>query len=287
MIGLPDLFFRIKRYAKKINAKLLHDSVEWYSPEEYKRGKLSIEYNLKILNNTKIIKEPWNVIAISKYLENFYSDKGITTIRVPVIMDVFNVKEINKVKNDKCIFVYAGVPGRKDYLDLMIEGFSMLPQEYRNKFEFHIFGADENQLINQCGVKKQHITKLDKNLVIHGRVKREEVIKWIKKCNYTVLLRDDSLSYAKAGFPTKIVESLTYSTPVICNYSSDLKDYLIDENNAIIVQQFSPQEFCNAIIKGMKQGKDKQKEMQKNARKTAEKYFDYRAYSKKICDLLK
>ena len=287
MIGLPDLFFRVKMYAKKNKSILIHDSVEWYSPEEYKNGKFSIEYNLKNITNKYIIKKPWKVIAISKYLEDYYLSKKIETLRIPVIFDVQNINPIYKSKGKKCIFLYAGSPGKKDYLNTIINGFSIIPESYNDKYEFHIFGVNKEQLIKDCDVNEQKIILLKNNLFIHGRVNRDTVIDNIKKANYTVLIRDNLLRYAKAGFPTKVVESLTYCTPVVCNLSSDLGDYLKDGDNCILLKQITANDFCKAVIEGINKNEKEQKKMQENARKTADIYFDYRAYGKQICKLLK
>lgn len=284
--GLPNLFYKTRKFAQKFNIKLVHDSVEWYSPEEYKMGKFSIAYNLKMINNKICIRKPWKVIAISRYLENYYLTKGIKTTRIPVIMNVLETKKVYKKKNEKVIFMYAGVAGRKDYLDIIIEGFAKVPLEYRNAFEFHVFGVNEEQLINKCNVNKEDIINLKDCLFIHGRVNHIEVLKWIKKADYTVLIRNPLLCYAKAGFPTKVVESLTYSTPVICNFSSDLKDYLVDNQNAIIVEKCIGTSFCNAIIRAMDKSFEQHLAMCENARKTAEDNFDYRLYGENLCEIL-
>ena len=89
---LPLAFKRIEKYAKKKDIKLIHDSVEWYSPEEFNNGEHNIEYRLKEITNTKIIKKEWRVIAISKYLEKHFEKLCKKTIRVPVIMDIDKIQ---------------------------------------------------------------------------------------------------------------------------------------------------------------------------------------------------
>ena len=74
--GLPDLFMRAVRYAKKKSIPVIHDSVEWYSPEEYKYGKFSLEYLQKEFTNRIGIRPPIRVIAISSFLKEHF-EKGV------------------------------------------------------------------------------------------------------------------------------------------------------------------------------------------------------------------
>lgn len=62
-----------------------------------------------------------------------------------------------------------------------------------------------------------------------------------------MLIRDENLRYAKAGFPTKIVESLACGTPPLCNYSSDLELYLKDRQNSIIANGHTAKDVCEAV----------------------------------------
>ena len=50
----------------------------------------------------------------------------------------------------------------------------------------------------------------------------------------------------EAGFPTKIVESITCGTPVIANKFSNIAEYL-NENNSILIDSFD--EFQEALFR--------------------------------------
>lgn len=211
------------------------DSVEWYSPEEFRYGKYDLAYQRKEYTNTKAIDKMWNVIAISRYLEKHFHNRANKVIRIPVIMDVSNIKyRINVESSKKIIFSYTGGPGKKDFLKEIINGFALLDSRELQKIELNIIGVNKEQLIDMCEVDKNAISILGSSLKIHGRVKRDIAMKYIMKSDYSLLIRDENLRYAKAGFPTKIVESLACGTPPLCNYSSDLELYLNDKKNSII-----------------------------------------------------
>ena len=60
---------------------------------------------------------------------------------------------------------------------------------------------------------------------------------------FDVLLRYSDLRYTKAGFPTKVVESLASATPVITNITSDLEMYLKDGENSVISEGYTAKKW--------------------------------------------
>lgn len=277
---MPKAFKKLSQLKEKYNCTLIHDSVEWYSPEEFRYGKYDLAYQRKEYTNTKAIDKMWNVIAISRYLEKHFHNRANKVIRIPVIMDVSNIKyRINVESSKKIIFSYTGGPGKKDFLKEIINGFALLDSRELQKIELNIIGVNKEQLIDMCEVDKNAISILGSSLKIHGRVKRDIAMKYIMKSDYSLLIRDENLRYAKAGFPTKIVESLACGTPPLCNYSSDLELYLNDKKNSIIANGHSPEDVCDAIRKAIGiMGEKDRESMRKNARYTALTYFDYSTY---------
>ena len=180
--------------------------------------------------------------------------------------------------NDKRIFVYAGSPGKKDFLSEMIKGFAKVVEELCDKFEFHIIGATEGAAIDVGGTSPEDIRRLGDHLVFHGRVSREEAIEWVRRADFTVLLRNSDLRYTKAGFPTKVVESLASATPVITNITSDLGMYLNDGANAVVSAGYTADDLAEAIRRAMRFTYDERLEMSRGARECAENNFDYRGY---------
>lgn len=281
-----NALFYLKKYARKHNIRLIHDSVEWYSPEQFKNGKLAVSYIIKDKYNTKWIDKQFSVIAISTFLEAHFKSRGIKVVRIPVIMDISAMPCEKRTAEDKTVFLYAGSPGKKDYIAEIIKGFAMLPQELLTRAELQLLGISKEQLTTLCGVEESAIGQLGSTLVCLGRVPREEVLNRLAATDFTVLLRSEIQRYAKAGFPTKAVESLATATPVITNITSDLWMYLKDGYNSIIAEDCSPAAFSKALDKAISLSSEEKKLMYINARKTSEDYFDYRLYNQKISELL-
>lgn len=277
---LPYAMKVIARYAGRRNITLVHDSVEWYSPEEYPDGEKNREYKLKEKTNRVLVGKGWRVMAISRYLQEHFSKVCDRVVRIPVIMDVENIEYRKDFLDnaEKTRFVYAGGPGRKDYLKEIIEGFCQLDVISLQKLELHILGVNMEQLKSVCGVSEACIEKLSNVLIVHGRVPHEEAVCWVRDADYTLLIRNAELRYAKAGFPTKIVESLSCGTPPVCNLSSDLELYLRDGENAIIAEGNAPEQVKDALEAAMAISIEERKNMRKKARETAETYFDYHRY---------
>lgn len=282
-------FEKLNRYTKKCNLILIHDSVEWFSREEFKHPKIAPTYIMRNRINSKLVGKGWRVIAISRFLEDHFAKTADKTCRIPVVMDVSSIEcdVQSRAEGDKIKFAYVGSPGKKDYLKSIIDGFAAIDKALLSKVELHIVGANRQQLISVCGVDKATIERLGETLVVHGRVPHDDAIAFVRNADYTLLFRDAELRYAKAGFPTKIVESLSSGTPPICNISSDLGLYLKDGENAYIAKDHSPESVKEVLERAMAATASDRNKMRSAARKTAEENFDYSKYVDVFAELIK
>lgn len=269
----------LKKYAQKNKIKLLYDSVEWYSPEEFKLGKLSPYYIINNRMNTKWLRDGFSVISISAFFESYFNSIDVRTERIPVIVDVYSTPLNKCTIPQKTVFLYAGSPGRKDYISVIIKAFSILPKELSDMWELRFAGITQEQLLSLCGADSSDIKKIEKSMVCLGRIDRTEVLNQLSEADFTVLMRPQNMVYAKAGFPTKVVESMATATPVITNITSDLGMYLTNGENSLTVDSCSAEELAKVIKKALTLTSDQKKQMCEKARLTAEKNFDFRNYS--------
>ena len=185
---MPQSFKKIEKLKRIYNCVLIHDSVEWYSPEEFKNGKFNLAYIRKDYTNKKAINNLWNVIAISSFLEEYFKQRNNNVKRIPVIMDIKKITpRLKCIENsEKFIFVYAGGPGKKDYLKEIIEGFSFLSLEQRKIVEVNIIGVNEDQLVKSCDVSIDLINSIKDCLKIYGRISRDETLELVKRADYSL-----------------------------------------------------------------------------------------------------
>jgi glycosyltransferase involved in cell wall biosynthesis len=265
MVDIPlNALFFIKRLAKKNNIKIIYDSVEWYSPEQFKLRRLTPEYILNDLYHRIFIDRSFKVTAISKYLENHFKSRKIETVRIPVIMDVKNFRFEKYTKKDKLTILYAGSPGKKDYLKEIIE--------------LRLIGVTREHISGESDIDEETLNKIKDNIKVLGRVPREIVLENLKQADFTVLLRSPVQRYAQAGFPTKVVESLASATPVILNITSDLGDYITDMEQGLIVADCSSLAFCESLRRAINLTYEQRCEMYTKARECAAEYFNYDKY---------
>lgn len=288
--GLPSVIYvnhishgaleKLRIIAKKNNIPIVHDSTEWYSPCEFVHGKWDKQYILKDRLNRKIIRNPIKVIGISRYLTEYFQSRGLQAVRIPVIMDVIN-SNISVSTGEIVKLIYAGSPANKDYLKEMVIGTTLLSENERERLEFHILGASDQQIKSLTGLQA-----LPACIKVYGRVPREKVEEVMLQMDFSVLLRPSGERYTKAGFPTKSVEAMSHGVAMICNISSDLGMYLKDGKNAIVVDGYNEKSFAESLKRVLSMNRTEIDAIKYNARQLAEKDFDYRNWIITVSNLI-
>lgn len=211
--GYSPYLLRLISYCKKNNIKLVFDCVEWYLPKRklaylYNPYYWNIEFAMRYL-----IPQCDGVICISSFLERYYSKKGVKTINIPPTLTV--PTPVNKVHfNTKIKLVYSGSPGHKDKLDSIIS----IVSELNDLFELDIAGIEGENT---------------SNIHYHGLLTHKASVELVEKSHFSILLRPNN-RVSKAGFSTKVVESMSYGTPVITNNTGDLANFIKDGENGYI-----------------------------------------------------
>ncbi len=276
------------RYRKKYNFKFITDIVEWYDATHVAGGKygpnaMDVNYSIK-----KLIPKSDGVIAISSYLKNYYDDHQLPTVRIPILIDrknpKWNLNQDSSFDPNNLNLVYAGVPGKKDLMNILIEAIEILVDE-GHPIVFHMLGPNNDQIKNILGEKSHLTEKLKENLILYGRVPQNEVPKYVTKADFSVLIRPNK-RYAHAGFPTKFVESLASGIPVIANLTSDLNLYLKDGHNGFIIDGFDRDAVVKTLRKVLRLTIHQKKDMKVNAIHEAHQSFDYVKYKETMVAFL-
>ena len=273
--GYSPYFIRLLPWCRKNNIPLIFDAVEWYDPPNLIKRILSPYYwNIELAMRFLSVKSK-NIIVISRFLQSYYSAQGCTTIRIPPTLDVSSIASRLTDINDSsdCIVMgYTGTPGNKDLLDNVLSAILSIDSSGK-EFKFNIAGITENQLLAYPALSKRGIKKTPPCFQCFGLVSQVEAMSIIRKSDFSVLLRPNK-RYAKAGFPTKFVESLAVGTPVIANFTSDLSEYLKDNENGIVCADEKEESLKQGLLRAKKLNCTELLRMRKNARSSAEKYFD-------------
>ncbi len=277
----------ILKFAKKKNICVVINSVEWYEKNNEVfdgiSGKLKFIYNRYGMMVEHV--KARNIIGISSLLTSYYDKKNCNTVRIPTIVDKNRYEFVEKNNNSKTIITYAGSPARKDYIGNAIKALALLDENQRKKIEFHIYGTEYENL-SVVGVEAALCESLKDSLFVHGRIPHKQVYEKISTADFTVLLRPNK-KYANAGFPTKVGESMVCGTPVIANHTSDLKLYIKDNVNGIVLNDETIASCAEGFKKALSINAETLQCMRKQARKQAEESFSYDSYVEQMKEFIK
>ena len=219
----------IRKYCKANGIKCLADSTEWYDTA----GRNFLAGIIKGMDTfyrmRYVQKRMEGVIAISRYLYDYYK-QFVKTVLIPPVVDMEDDKwKASIIKKDESIsFVYAGVPSTsKERLDLIVDAVEAIESE--NKICLNIVGITREQFINIYGWKRI----IPESVVFWGRVEHQKALQVVKQSDWSIILRENT-RLVKAGFPTKVVESISCGTPVIANNFSNIFEYLTDEDSICV-----------------------------------------------------
>lgn len=226
---------RILIFCHRHGIKVIHDTTEWESNSGWSPASLirKLDVNLRM---RYCLKKMDGIIAISRYLYNYY--KSYTnTVLVPPTVDLndrkFHRDRVLAASNNLRKLVYAGSPGlspSKDRLDYIIEEVNNF-----SNIQLDIVGISKEQFLQIFGVN----LKIGKNVVFHGRRTHAEAIGFVCNADFQFLIREQTLKNM-AGFPTKFVESMSCCTPIIATLTSNIGDYIQDGINGLVVSEKCP-----------------------------------------------
>lgn len=271
--------YKLLKYCKKNNIKLVSDCTEWYN---YQRNSilgiikcLDSELRMRFLN-----KKVDGVICISEYLYNYYENVKNKIILTPLV-DLEDKKWIidRSAQNSKIKLTYAGSPGSsKDKINLVID--SLMKINYFNRnVSLNIVGMTRDGYFKIYPDHKPQETFIDEFTIFYGRIPHVCTLELIKQSDFTIFLRERTRSNM-AGFPTKFVESISCGTPVITNKTSDLEKYLVDGENGFWIDINDEKARLNKLSEIFSMPRTKIEIMKEKV--TGSKMFDYRKMTDKV-----
>jgi len=246
---------RIRRFCQKRGIRIIGDISEWDCSYEgnllFKIMKiLDTAYRMYIVN-----KRVDSLIVSSRFLSNFY--KSIKHIIVPTLLLRENQNYQINIKSNYIKLYYAGIPFRigrrirdkskiKDRLDLSLKILYEI-MKVKNNFIFNIYGITKSQYLESIPEDYELLKKMKSNVQFWGNLKTKDINDIIIQHDFLFLVREENRR-SKAGFPTKVTESINHGIPVITTESSDLKDYLIEGKSAFYIDLSSYEKSINKII---------------------------------------
>lgn len=268
-------FSKAQKVANKKGIPIILEICEWYSYKNWTFGKKDPRYWRFQYDWKFTYPKATKVLCISRLLKQHFSRSGVTTVRIPTILDTNKIpyKDPTKLHMPIKLVFIGGITGGKDELSTLIETVcnENLP------FEIDIYGPTETAILKTLSDYSIDNKVFEEKIHIHGFVKQQLIDKIILKSDYGILIRPNRRS-SNAGFPTKLGEYFAAGIPVIANDTGDIGLYLKNLENGLILQGNDRNSIHKALLNIVEISNDKYIKMSECARNTAENYFDYRKY---------
>jgi glycosyltransferase involved in cell wall biosynthesis len=233
-------------WCKKHRIAVFYDHVDWFEPNWHNPFRALVRIiNYRILNK-KVIPNCDGVICISDYLAEYHRKYHRKTVVVPPL-SIETASNCTMVPKNAIQFIYAGTTSDvarptsqwKDRLDIMFEGLANAQNAPgKRSFIVDVYGMSEEQYIMMFPEKERPhgrnvLVSLKDKVRFHGLVDNKETMKATRRANFSLLIRDVKRS-TMVGLPTKVSESISCGTPVICTDTSDLTTYIKNGDNGFI-----------------------------------------------------
>lgn len=283
MTSLTAMYKRIRKIILSHKVKYYIEQCEWLDVSAYKFGCL----DLRMLRTSQLRKNgfyhPDGIVSISRLLDEYYKSKNVRSIRIPTILDIQNTECPDwKKKDSKIHIVFAGTLGTKEQMAPII-GALASNLVFRKRIQFDIYGPTKSMVLKNLGKDAAFLKEAGNSVVIHGRIPQEQVSAVYMQSDYLIFVRPLRQS-SNAGFPTKLAESMSVGTPVITNDTGDIGLYLKNGSNGFLLHQNTLEAVTECFTKILSLDNNTYMNIRKEARKTAERYFDYRSYTEILTD---
>ncbi|WSR59770.1 glycosyltransferase [Micromonospora ureilytica] len=225
------------------------------------------------------------VIAISETLERHFVGRGRATLMVPPQVDCADYDSPAPPSLDDGLrLLYAGSAGAKDQLAVVLGGIRGLAPEHRSRVRLVIAGLTREQAGSLSDLDDADPDDLDGQVVFLGRVPRDRVLAELGRAHFSVLVRPP-VGYAQAGFPSKVPESLAAGCPVLLNHTSDLRRYILDGQEGIVLDGAGADDVRRGLERALSLDDPAWRAMSRAARERAH-CFDYRAWRPLVSDFV-
>ncbi|MGK5739555.1 glycosyltransferase [Micromonospora sp. URMC 103] len=274
------LFRLVLRCPVVVDASERHDS------RQFRRGWLTpyfVRHRWSTFLATRLVGR---ATAVSTRLADHFVSRGLSVVVVPPQVDC---KEFGESKappiSDGLRLLYAGTPGRKDMLDVVLRGLAQLPAAQQERVSVTIAGITRDDATALSDLDVSVLDRIAARVTFLGRVPRERVHALLGESHFSVLVRPTG-GYAAYGFPSKVPESLAAGCPVLLNHTSDLARYVRDGVEGIVLDGYRAEDVRRGIERALRLGDDDWWRMSAAGRARARESFDHRAWRSVVSEFL-
>lgn len=246
---------------------------------------------LRLIHRSLTLNFPFRLldgfICISKPLEELakkYKKRSAKTILIPILCELpssYSSTLLRQSQDESPYIFHAGYfDQQKDGIYNIFEAFALACKQTSIPIRF---------VLTVRSAQKEVLRKIDKIIKMN---KLEDRITWLGYVSHD-LIRQYS-SHATLGilnrpsnwqndynFPTKIGELLADGVPVIASDTGEMKRYLRNSENALLIEPNNVEQIADRIVFVLEHPKEA-KRIGENGRKLAQAEFDYSLYSTRL-----
>lgn len=269
---------KLLKYAHIKGVPFLVERVDWFEQSDHNKFfykyivQRKVDYSYSCLD-----LQADGIIAISDYLEKYFTSKQMKVVRIPPVFDT-NTEMITEYKAENPIsIVYCGSAGnKKDYYMPVVDALLFLNRE-ELRYTLQIIGIPSDKISSKYDMKV-----LQKyGIFVYGKIGNEQARKIIHESDFSVLFRDPK-RYAKAGFSTKFAESMVLGVPVICNSVGGADTVITNGVNGIVIDSRDKERIINILSEILTYDENHINQIKNQALDFANSFFNYFGYVDKL-----
>jgi glycosyltransferase involved in cell wall biosynthesis len=278
----PPLFLGISaRFICRIKGAKMIFNVSDLWPESAE--KLGLVTNKTFLKMATILEEhlykrsaiiTGQTQGIVKDIQTRFPDKKVYWLPNGVNLNLYdpekkygNWKQDNGFKESDVLFVYAGIIGHAQGLEVILKAADKLKSHSNAHFILVGSGPEKEMLLQ---LKSQlNLT----NVHFYDAVSKAEMPAIIQACAMTIVPLK-KLDLFKGAIPSKIFENLSMKVPVILGVDGEARDLFVEDGKCALYFEPENADQLSTIVVGVLEGKVDLTTMKENARKYVGDKFD-------------
>lgn len=274
----------LRAFCRSRGISLTNIVVEWYSLMQYEGWPASKLIQVMFdceLQRRVVNRLIGNLVCISRYLHQHYCRRGCLSLLVPHLLDMNDAKwpKPTGPRDDMpgIKLVFAGSGCRQDLVRNAILGLALLADKSR-AVKLTFCGPTCDVVTRLLGRSRWVLDRLHGQLSFRGMLPHREALAEVARADFSILLRPE-IRCTRAGFPTKLGESLACGTPILGNLTGDVGLYVSDGVEGIVVPDCRPESFAQGLARALSMPTTARHAMRARARHRAAVSLDFRNYA--------
>jgi len=231
----------------------------------------SIEGRLFLKVRRRLIKRVDKIVCVSELIKQELIYKGFPERKLEVCHLGIDLNQFSDAKLNRRVSTAIVTVGRlveKKGTKFLIEAYSKLPKQLRQKHPLHIIG--DGPLLAEL---KLLATNLNCNVVFFGARTRAQVLEHLQNAHLFVLPSIKAENGDSEGMPIAIMEALALGLPVCIFDNQSMATFFKEYEAGLLVQPNNSDDLSKKIL-NLLNDYSRAKKYSENGIKLAEKHFD-------------